>query len=482
MSIEYTQHSAKSNIVLKSMSKELLNSLIDEIQSGNIDSVESKIAELSEEQLDALFGEAVPYKALGTASPDKIVIGSVSNLREKYLKKLITTSFVGFLFQMKEEFIPEEADLITPLNKSDFEEDEITPKLPQDFNTSILYNEELLSLYNERFPEEPTNVYKEMEDKLSEEDLLNIATKANERFQKLSTPEKVFNAAKYNEALEKAIADQAESDRKVVDRYLKWLFKYSPDKHTQEGGHEINNDPERQAVEELKGTDPDTNNVYEYIPPNDTHCRFNSYHEINYEKMRTATRNIYNIKPDLEHAMIVYDVVDKQSAVDSFIQKYGAGAKYDIVTFPLNKWTFMGPFKENRERVDYYNKNNDIIKSMLEQQEKDAALGEELMKKRVKSKKVKSEKVFGKDSPAFEEYKKLSPSELEGKYNAKIENVDDDHIKITREVDVDTETGEKINFDEEGVPTNALEIPITTINAKTGETSKTRIFSRAEDQ
>lgn len=459
------------------MSKQLFDTLIEDIQSGNLENVESKIAELSEEQLDALFGEAIPYKALGTASSDKIVIGSVSNLREKYLKKLITTALVGFLFQMKDEYTVEEEDLTTPLNKADFEEETASTELPENFNSTILYHEELVAFYKEKFPESKVTNYQEMEEELNEDELIEVSKRSNERYQKLTAPTKTFNASKYDEALEKAIDEQSQAERKVVNKFLKWIFSYNPDKDVQEGSQPVAEDPERKNIEELKGTDP----VYDNIPSNDTHCRFNSYYDINYEKMREATHNIYNVKPDLEHAMIVYDVVDTQTAVDSFIQKYGASAKYDIVTFPLNKWTLMGPFKENRDRVDYYNKNNAIIKSMLEQQEKDAALGEDLMKKRVKSKKLKSEKVFGKDSTEFNEYRKMNPSELEGKYNAKVEQVDEDHVKVVREVAVDAETGEKLELDEDGVPKNALEIPIMTINAKTGETSKTRIFSRADE-
>lgn len=462
------------------MSKHLLDSLINEIQSGDLTSVESKISQLTEEELDSLFGETIAFKALGTASSDKIVIGSVSNLREKYLKKLITTTFVGFLFQMNSEYTVSEDDLTAPLNKEDFEEEMVGSKLPENFNESILYYDQLSAFYRAKFPESKVSAYKDMEEELTEDDLLEINTKANEEYAKLSAKEKTFNATKYNEALEAAIEAQSNEERKVINRFLERLFKYDADTDAQQGLQEIEDDPERTDIQELKGKDPVTNAVYENIPANDTHCRFNTYYELNYEKMREATHNIYNVKPDLEHAMIIYNVVDTQAEVNSFIEKYGATAKYDILSFPLNKWTLMGPFKENRDRVDYYNKHNNIIKSMLEQQEKDAALGEELMKKRVKSKKIKSEKVFGKDSESFNEYKKLSPSELEGKYNAKIEEIDDDNVKITREVHVDAETGEKLELDEDGVPMNALEIPITNINAKTGETSQTRIFSRSE--
>ena len=456
------------------MSKQLFESLIQEISSGNIDSVEDKIAELSEEQIDALFGEAQPFKALGTASSEKIVIGSVSNLREKYLKKLVTTSMVSFLFQMKDEFTVDEEDLTTPVNKDDFFDEIPAQTLPENFNMDNLYNEELLAFFTTKFPESNEIVYKEMEKELTEDDLLEVSNNVSKRYADMTRPEKVINGAKYDEALEAAIQKQSESEKVVINRFLEWLFKFNADKHSEGGGQAVVDDPERKDVAQLKGTDP----VYDNIPPNDTHCRFNAYADINYEKLRDATHNIYNIKPDLEHAMIVYNVVDTQAEVDSFIHKYGSTSKYDIVAFPLNRWTLMGPFKENRERVDYYNKHNSIIKSMLEQAEKDAALGEDLMKKRVKNKKVKAEKVFGKDSPQFEEYKKLNPSEVETKYNGKVEEIEDG-IKVTRDVVIDAQTGEEVK--DEGVPLNALEIPITSINAKTGATTQTRIFTQSDD-
>lgn len=457
------------------MPNDLFQSLINEIEAGV--NVESKLAELSEEQLDALFKEAQPFKSLGTASSDKIVIGSVSNLREKYLKKLITTSMVSFLFQMQSEFTTDENDLTTTIDKNDFF-DEVDNKqaLPDSFNIDMLYTDELKNMFVSVFPNVKNNIpFKEMEFQLSEEQLLEVSTKANQRYAELTKKEKVFNSTKYNEALEKAIETQSVDERKVINRFLEWLFKYNEDTHAEKGEQSIEDDPERKDVSSLKGSDP----VYDNIPPNDTHCRFNTYYEINYEKMREATHNIYNVKPDLEHAMIIYNIADSQDGVDAFIHKYGASSKYDIVSFPLNRWTLMGPFKENRERVDYYNKHNSIIKGLLEQQEKDAALGEELMKKRIKSKKVKAEKVFGKDSPQFDEYRKLNPSELEQKYGAKVEEIDEDHIKITRDVVVNAETGEELIVDNDGVPTNALEVPITTINAKTGETTQTRIFTES---
>lgn len=463
---------------IHTMPNDLFNSLIGDIQSGNTESVECKIADLTDEQLDALFKEAQPYKALGTASTSKTVIGSVSNLREKYLKKLITTAMVGFLFQMKDEFSIDDGDLKTPVDKDQFMIDiDHAANLPESYNETFLYNEELLSAFKEAFPDLEITKYSEIEEKLSEDQLMEVSAKANARYAELTKKEQTLDTNAYNEALEKAVEEQSVEERKIINRFLEWLFKHDEDIHAEKGDNDIVGDPERKPLESLKGSNP----VYDNVPPNDTHCRFNSYYDINYEKMREATKNIYNVKPDLEHAMIVYDICDTQKEVDAFVHKYGSTSKYDIVTFPLNQWTLMGPFKENRERVDYYNKNNAIIKNMLEQQEKDAALGEDLMKKRIKSKKIKAEKVFGKDSPQFEEYRKMSPSELEQKYGAKIEEDTDEYIKVSRTAVVDADTGRELNLDEDGVPENALEVPITSINAATGATNQTRIFTESSN-
>lgn len=459
------------------MSSDLLDTLLQELFSGNNEFVNSKLAELTDEQIDALFSEAQAFKSIGPASTDKVVIASVSNLREQYLKKLLTTALISFLFQMKDEYAVDEVELTSPPNKDDYMEEVANHILPDDFDKNTFYHNELSKYYKEKFPDHEETKVSDMEEALTEDELLDLTAKGNAELAKLTTPEKKLNAMAYNDAIQDAIKTQSDGERVVIDKFLSWLFKFNKDKHEQDGHQPAVDDPGRTDLSELEGTDP----VYDNIPPNDTHCRFTSYYEINYEKLREATNNIYNVKPDREHAMIVYDVVNSQEDANAFIRKYASSSKYDILSFNLNRWTLMGPFKENRERVDYYNKHNSIIKALLEQQEADNQLAEDLMKKRVKSTKVKAEKVFGKDSPGFEEYRKLSPAELENKYNAKVEQIDEDKIKVTREAVVDAETEETLTLDEDGVPTNALEVPITTINAKTGEVSQSRIFTRADE-
>lgn len=448
--------------------KSLYSDLINDINNGNADNVEQKITSLSAEELELLMKETQKYKALGPASSEKQVIASVSNLRERYLKKLITTSMVSFLYQMEKEYTTTEEDLESPPNPDDYLED--GPEQKAVLNYDKFYNEALINQFQKQFPESKDIIkFSEMEDMFSEDELIEINVVANNNMNEINKPKKVLNKSKYYAAMDTACTKQNNTERAIIKKYLNKLFHYDPLQHVQEGLQpNIYNDPERDSTEQ-----------YENIPPNDTHCQFTSYYEVNYEKLRKATLDIYNVKPDLEHAIIVYDVLENQKDVESWINKYGASSKYDIVSFPLNCWTIQGSFKENRDRVDYYNKNNEIIKSMLEQQEKDANLGEDLMKKRIKTKKIRSEKIFGKDSPEFEKYRQMNPSELETKYGINMKETDEG-IEVSREITINADTGEELKTDEDGVPLNALEVPITSINAGTGATSQTRFFTEAE--
>ncbi|KAE9079224.1 hypothetical protein PF002_g24268 [Phytophthora fragariae] len=265
------------------MSKKLLDSLLTDIKAGDQATVNNRLATLSDEQLNELFAQVHPNKALGTASSERFVPGS---------------------FQMKDEFTVDEDTLENAPDKESFMAASVSAAggLQQGPHRRLGAREDA------------------------------------------SPSSATATAERYNAALEQAVPEQSAQERVVIDRFLERLFRFNPDLHRQADGQSFVGDPVHTDVSLLEGTDV----AYDNIPPNDTHSRFNSYYEINYEALRVATQQIYNVKPDLEHAKIVYNVLDSQA------------------------------------------------------EEKDGALGEELLKNRVKSKKVKAEKVFGKDSPAFD--------------------------------------------------------------------------------
>ncbi len=451
--------------------KSLYNELIADLNSGNKSAVDEKLNSLTTEELDLLLSkETQKYKSIGPASTNRQVIASVQNTTERRVEKIMATAYTSFFYQMLKEHTVSEDNLTDPPNREDYYV-EVQPTEPPVLNYDKFYNEALAKFFRKNFPDqEDVQVFKQMEEQLNEDQLLEVSTAATDAMNALTKPQRKLDQAKFYAAIEAAIAAQSQAEKKVIERFLNNLLHYDPLEHVQEGLQpNLHGDPERGSTEQ-----------YEHIPPNDTHCQFMSFYEVNYEKIRKATFDLYNVKPDLEHMVIVYDVVDSPKDVEAWMSKYGASAKTDIVSFPLNCWTIQGAFKENRDRVDYYNKNNRIIKSMLDQQEKDANLGEELMKKRIRTRKVRSENVFGKDSPEFEKYRKMNPSDLESKYGITITDTDDGQIKVTREITVNADTGEEIKTDEDGIPLDGLEVPVTSINAATGESTQTRFFTAAE--
>ncbi len=465
--------------------KAFYESLLESIDEPEI--VERKMAELSPDELDMVLEESNMYKSLGFGSPEKSVIASVSYLKETYLKKLVTTGLIGFVYQMMNEHTIDEEELLEKVDESQFME-EIHVNDEFELNFSKAYADsavEFVKQHNEAVYDEyvATNgsmTIEQLESKLSEDDLLEISKVSNDKVAAAKAPLRSVNKAKMYDYVQSKIKEQSSQEKAVIGRFLNKYFKYDPLNHTQEAQVPIGDDPERE--DKSSSSDPLDSVLYNTVPPNDTFCRFNSFYEINYDKLRSATENLYGVKPDLDHAMIVYDVADNQDDAKAFVQKYGTKTKLDILTFPLNKWTLMGSFKENRERINFYNKNNKIIEQIIEQQEKDAALGTELLNQRIKTKKRVNEKVFGKDSKEFHQYKRMNPSELESKYGIKMQELENGDVKVTKTDVIDLETGKTLDVDDEGCPTDGLEVGVVKINAKTGETSKSTLYTKSEER
>jgi hypothetical protein len=75
-----------------------------------------------------------------------------------------------------------------------------------------------------------------------------------------------------------------------------------------------------------------------------------------------------------------------------------------VLTVKNSGITLVGPFKENRERVDYYNKHTEILKRMDEQREQDHKLGQDLVGKKSADQKKKSVAEMGPDDKGIAAY------------------------------------------------------------------------------
>ena len=155
------------------------------------------------------------------------------------------------------------------------------------------------------------------------------------------------------------------------------------------------------------------------IPPDDTFFRWERYVNEHYEELRQATDDIYCEKSDLEFTLVPLEIfegddtdqVREQSK--AWCRKYSSEFEADVYTAEFGKHNMLGPWSENRERRDFYNKNSEIIKRIIEQSEEDQKLGQKLMKKRAKKAKQKNIQEMGEDDPSLKNYMQTANTSLQ---------------------------------------------------------------------
>lgn len=492
---------------MKTMKQKLDDEKSLELFKQNIDQIISEIEEdpdkidemdLSEEQISAIRQHINPYVNTITGS-NKITCLSHTNMTKDYLTKLLTTTMIGFLYRMCDEYEILDEELNQEINDDDFMDEVPNP----DLNDEVLVNTKKENIYrdvklnyikehnlaptkevdgNIVFIDEVKNVLENTQ--LSEDDELNISTESNNQFAEFFKPRYVLNQVKRAEYVDNLIKHQSQEEQVIIKRFLNKLFEYNPDLHTQSSYHENIKDPERRSLKPVSREEKDKTKhmtleqlLHTKTPPNDTFLRLNYYYDVNHEEMRDVVRDIYCCKPDIDVVINVYEQFDSIEEAEHYVKKHQDEVKTDILTLTNNSWNFIGPFKKNRERINFYNKNTAILEAIFKQQEEDSKLGAELMKDRVRKKKVRNTKYMGKDAPEFKKFIKENPSGASSLGAIKITNEDEEKVEITEEYEI-AETGAKI--DEDGIPEDSVKIGVTSINAKTGKVKSSEIYTKAK--
>jgi hypothetical protein len=148
----------------------------------------------------------------------------------------------------------------------------------------------------------------------------------------------------------------------------------------------------------------DTLAAWKVEPPANLYHQFDRYLSNHYEQIREITSCVYAERPDIEFAVIYYgSFPTAEDAREHRIQHAGE-FRMEPITIENAGVTLLGPFKENRDRIDFYSKNTEIMKQMMDQVEKDHKLGKDIMEKAVKIQKKKNIKEAGPDAPGIKEY------------------------------------------------------------------------------
>lgn len=147
------------------------------------------------------------------------------------------------------------------------------------------------------------------------------------------------------------------------------------------------------------------------VPPQDTFHRWTYYTEVNYEELRTITEVLYPERPDLDWAIAVWDMFEGtdeevNAAFEKYCQRYADEVPSSIKALEFGSWSLLADFKENRKKIQFYNKNTEVLKRILDRHSEDKRMGAELMRNRVRHTKARNIATDGPDAPGLAQYKR----------------------------------------------------------------------------
>jgi hypothetical protein len=259
----------------------------------------------------------------------------------------------------------------------------------------------------------------------------------------------------------------------------------------------------------------------EILPSRDVFFRWSYYNEVNFEELRSVTSSLYLDKPDLDMLFAAWDTIEgSPEKVDEefnkYCQKHQTEFPAEIKNTDFGGWTFIGDFKQNREKINFCNRNTEVLKRILDRHESDRQLGAELMKNRIRQKKAKNIAEDGPDAPGLAQYKSVHGISLPGaekvisheemlrlekaKGNIKaakelefLENLEFQiqgykNIEKTRELTKEEQTElsslyERLQTAHEmaEVPDDAIQVDVFTNDTKSGTFTKSSFYTKSEE-
>jgi hypothetical protein len=393
-----------------------LTKLLDELD-------EDSLAKMSDSEVLELRKQLNPYGRTIEGS-DKILTYSYTDLQFGYTKKLITTTMIGFLNRMCDEWRVPDGIPVIPVYEYVMDPDKL------DEFEKTLQNPGVM---RKSLDENRENMHKRVIIKEFLEDMFQY----NPDFH-------VRSAYKPNlKDTERSIIDTpaghlAINELKLKDSDFKEdLVLYEREKFLK-SKIETDSESKNTSVVDIPEsiTAAVVKHITEFIPPADIFHRFQYYYDSNYEELRAIVGDLYCDKPCFETAINPYAWHDNEADADKFINKHKDEVISTIFKAHSGKWNVFSPYKKVRETMKYFNKKTAVLEEIAKQIEADAKMGSELMRKRIKVKKKKNIEEYGPDDKAFLNWKaennKLKEMGAESIKPSEYENQDeiDDAIEV----------------------------------------------------
>ena len=355
---------------------------------------------------------------------------SIVNWRESYLRKLFMTAMVGYLYRIADEYESEEE--IARENARFAKLTEQMDTNSEEFKTAQGVHDDRVKLIlstsrgiikrflNRNFNYNPdvhvrgshtdakTDPERKDKDDLIRETCLQAESASMIENKMQEKPEAYYKFNRnslltvYNHTVEvtnclkSALSVMLDPHVDIEDKQGVLIKKY---KQLRDIADEL-----KKVAEPLVAAD--TIDAIKIDPPADVYHNFNRYFTNHYEQLREVCKALFNEKPDLEYAITLYDTFKTPEAAREYKIQHESEFRSEVFTIESGAVTLLGPFNENRQRVNFYNKNTEVMKRMMEQMESDHKLGKDLMEKKVRKEKKKNIDEMGVDNPGLAAYAK----------------------------------------------------------------------------
>lgn len=216
--------------------------------------------------------------------------------------------------------------------------------------------------------------------------------------------EEAGNHAKKVLGISETREDHIDKYKSVIVSFLEKYLQYNPDLHVRSrhapGYQKFISDKKYKMFDVMEGDKKARDAVVpKDIPvvPADTFCRLRRYVDANYEPLRQATDDIFCEKEIFAYAIRPYRVLEgtpeeRKESYERFKKDVSGVAMADIYDVNFGAWTILESFDKNREKYDYYGPKTELMKEIIEQNEKDEKDSFELVKERIKKNRDKTSK------------------------------------------------------------------------------------------
>jgi hypothetical protein len=426
-------------------------------QTKNSDQkIKDALQELMDDDLslDDLLSLRKDINPMGTVgdSGDGYLTFAVINMRKNYIRKLVTTSIIGYLNRMCDEWHVPDGIPATPVY--DYCKN---PDILDEFTKDKQMHEALKKQVeeNKRWMKKRVVVKEFLEEAFQFNPDVHVRSSYMPNPDDTSRPLNGTPAAK----LSVKHAMKADADyRALMQEHLNNTKLFGGNNNVAK----VEVDKVDDAKVEVDKVDTkDTNlpaSVLEMIPSMDTFSRLHRYESINYEALMSATNILYADKAYFDFGVSPIGWHSTLDKADADIRKNRDVFTTDVHKAQQGKWTIVADYKKSRESMKYYNDKTVVLEEIMKQNERDMKIAGPLMENRIRKKKRENIKEAGHDDPAFIKWKAK---------NTTLKNMGAKSIKY------------ESYLDDDGCPDDAIEVPVYRISHGGAKLEKSKFYTKA---